>query len=372
MLIHIDSSAIADAVDRESPSRARSLACIEHVLLAHEQGKHVVSLAIEDLRRLSGELVAAPRALATLRKVQGEWSQIAGLRKAMAWHLELGVGGSFDGREAPVEGGRTVVRAALHHFDDFERVGRAILFGEHLKDADLYTAMGRALLARRGWRVAIACEGRLGGGSTLAETFERAADDGRIVLAIADSDQRCPDGRIRETARALLRSAAGKPAFQRAVVLHVRAAENLLPLALYEEALAPHPTTPSIPERLQHLERAVAASLCAYTNLKHGVKLYQIGQMTLESPERTFWDQISRAAKRDQCTAMVECTNETECRCLVVEGLGERALARVVDWLKKQDPKHVARLLSIEKDPKLERLCEQIMCWCIAFYRRTP
>ncbi|MFO0761480.1 MAG: hypothetical protein U0359_33685 [Byssovorax sp.] len=366
MLIHLDASAVASVLEQPSLSE-RSLLCIENLLRAHHGLKHVVSLRRDDartLRRLSSRLSEPARG--ALDSITGKLSEIDGLRKTIPWHMEVGIGPSFDGSVA-TRADRRVIRADLHHFSDFERLGRTILLGENLTDAELYDVMGRAFMAHRGFRHRLAFERRGGGGSTLAAAFLEAAKDGRILLAVADSDRTHPQAGVGGTAQGL--DLGPMPAFQRSQVLHVRSAENLLAFEVYEEALGPHRETPSLPERLMALDRLVPRTVCdwrSYANLKHGLRLAEIQRMDHGAGEGSFWTEVGRCGQRDRCASKSPCRNEAECTCFVIDALGPRALDRAVAWMRSQPPARLANLLDFAHDTILTDLCSQIVAWGIA------
>jgi hypothetical protein len=366
MLIHIDSSAVADVMVVSDTSE-RSFVSIENVLAAYRDRKHIVSLRRGDLRQLRKTAALSARARAALLQIEGEQSEIDGLRKSIAWHLELGLGPSFNG-EVYEERGRWVIRMSLHHFADLERVGRSVLLGENLTDAKLYALMGKAFLGLNGWRANVAYELRGGGGSQLPNEFREAASNGRIMIAIADSDQTHPKADQGAMAEQLRLEEQGKPKFQRVLVLYARCAENLLPFDVYDRALAPHAASPSIPRRLHDME-ALAADLPwrAHANLKKGLRLFQLRAMP-DGPEKRFWVEVSFASGRHQCAEVTSCNNAQDCRCYVVPWLGKDALEKAVDWLttSAQTSQSLAALFNLAHDSKLTALCEQLNAWGIA------
>ncbi|WP_437321995.1 AAA family ATPase [Sorangium sp. So ce385] len=148
MLIRIDRSSVDDALG-STESSTRTLGCIENLLAAHHSRKHVLSFNIDALRKLSTAASRlSERARAAIGKIKGDWAEIEGLRKAILWHLEIGIGTAYNGKASTCEG-RHVIRVHMHHFEDFERAGCSVLLGENHTDARLYAAMGRAFVAFR-------------------------------------------------------------------------------------------------------------------------------------------------------------------------------------------------------------------------------
>ncbi len=371
MLICIDVSGIDDAAGR-GPGAAKSLAAIEHLLRAHHAGKHVVSVPSSAKRALHDRGLST-LAYATLERIIVDRSQIEALRRDLHAHLLTGTGAAFEPTEES-PGEHRILRVHLHHFEDFEHASRAVLLGEDRTDAALFDCIGRAWLARMRWRAALAHELRGGGGSSLEDAFDGAARDGRLVLALADSDVTHPGGPTGQTWNKLAKAARGKPGFQRACALPVRTAENLIPLAVYDHALAPHAPdargTSSF-GRLERLREGPAAPAWAeHADLKHGVTLAEV-QSLGDSASGHFWREVARCARRDACTRETPCTSAEECGCFVVDGLGKHALERVVAWMKSQPPKRVANLLDLGSSSHAAWVAERVVAWGIAPERRA-
>ena len=189
MLIHIDKSAAADAAS-DSTTADQSHEAIEHLLAAHREGSHVVSLAREDAQALlAAPLDWSKAARWSLRHIAENHPLIAGLRHDVSWSMELGIGAGFDGQSHDLGGGRKVIRAPLSVFDHRRKTSCCALLGENRTDADLFVELGLMMLAARRWeRLDVCHEPRGGGGSTTVIEFQGMADQGRVVLAVADTD----------------------------------------------------------------------------------------------------------------------------------------------------------------------------------------
>ena len=117
MLIHVDSSAVADIV-HHGPTADMTFRALENLLRAHDAGKHVVSIGPRDLEALGAfpERFSAP-ARAALGNILGKRREISGFRMKVSHQMEVGLGAGFNGQRHD-DGGRHVVRASVHHFDD--------------------------------------------------------------------------------------------------------------------------------------------------------------------------------------------------------------------------------------------------------------
>lgn len=374
MLIHLDASAIADLTG-DGPTSGRSLRCLEHLLLAHRDGLHLVSMDPEDARRLQRSEAfekMSGEERGTLDRIRATAAELQGLRDELVCSMVLGLGAEFDGRVVKLPGGRTSIQASLHCFDTFMRAGATVLLCENATDSDFYLALGRLLLALRQWRnLKLVCEPRGGGGSQVGEEFARIAELGRIVLAIADGDQKCPGGGRGSTARGLLEAARGRPGFQHAHVLDAREIENLVPLDVYRIAFeylggrAPQISALA-------LLRPLSAIELVHADLKDGITLHRIDhRMEQGSAEHATWFALARRRGRTQCwrPGGVECGAARECECFVVERLGGSILGDVVRWLREvghRVPARTAERLGVAKGSALEEVGDKVLAWTCA------
>jgi hypothetical protein len=371
MLIHLDGSAAADALSGGA-SAERSHACIENLLLAHFDGSHVVSLLPADATTLRAA-AWAPRARRALEHIDELYAQIAGLREELSWSLELGIGPGFDGSAHATAGGKKVIRAPLHGFDKLYTVTCTALLGENMADAGLFRELGLMKRAVRHWEgVEMNHERRGTGGSTFAPEFVQLADQGRILLAIADADKRHPGSGVGDTYRRLQAVAQERHAYQRARPLPTRTAEALVPLAVYREVFTfPHDRGDQrmgVVARLEQFLRSTPFDVVMYAHFKDGITLHQIEYPKSEA-EGIYWRGIAEKANRDRCIRSIaeQCTRREECRCYVVDRLGDKALVDVLDWMKvKKSKKELASQFALSQNPELSSLADEVLAWGIA------
>ncbi len=373
MLIHLDSAAAADAISA-SATAARSRAAIENLLLAHFEGNHVVSILPEDAATLR---MATPpwseRARRALDHIDEAYAQIAGLRADAPWALELGVEARFDGKTHDLPGGAKVLRALLHHFEKSHQAACSVLLGENGADAEFLCQLGLMRRAERGWEaVEMIHDPRGMGGSTFAPEYKKLADQGRILLAVADSDKRHPKGGYGGTYAKLKTEARGRPAHQRARCLPRRTAESLVPTSVYREVFQfPRDQGDQRLGSLDRLEpflRSAPSDTILYADIKRGITIFQVDHFENEA-ERSYWGEIAKKAKRDQCTrsSLEQCTEREECRCYVVDALGDKALADVVTWMKARKSKRdLAARFGLAKNADLSALADEVLAWGLA------
>ncbi len=364
MLIHVATSAIADATSASATAR-KSTECIDHLLCAHHECAHIVRIAPEDIDRLlKGSPRLSPDAFAVLQRIAATAMELEGLQADLAWHLELGVGHAFDGQFLPRSGGGQVIRANLHHFHPRQCVQKTVLLAEHVTDANLYFRIAEIFIVAGGLGdLRLSAERHGGGGSGFAGEYVVYADEGRIILAIADGDQRYPNGPHGKTWKGLDSVAREHPAFQRARTIGVREAENLISLDAYEAIVAQKnekdPRLLSI-KRLRQLNPRERA----HADFKKGLTLYQLDQWP-DGPEKQMWSDMSERLRRDRCTknSRDECTTLEDCGCFVVNPISTGILADVVAWLHREPAQRVAKLLQLSDNEHLKQICEEVVAW---------
>jgi hypothetical protein len=377
MLIHVHSSAVRLVMSGDRVA----LDALENVLRAHREAKHVASLERSDLDGLAGHGELSRQANGTISDLRFRNKEIRGLRQELPAYLELGDGPEFcDVIER--RGSQQVLRVELRRFEDSETTQRAVLLAENRTDAIFYHLLGEGRAEDRRWsHVRVTFELRGGGGSQLAREFSQVADQGRVLLAIADSDQRCPGGSFGSTWNAL-RGVSQRP-YQRAVALHVREAENLVPLVLLRESL-PHRSVQSAIDRIQELERVSTEPWRAHADLKEGVTTFWIRRGTADKAnERSFWKSVEQAALVAEkagykaCDEPLPCNDEKgdearPCSCFLVPSLGTKMLEAVVQRLKERWT-GMSRYFDFDTDQRLAGLGDDLLCWgcSLAWVKRT-
>lgn len=369
MLIHIDPTGVADALT-QGPTSLRSHSALENLLHAHVDGDHVISVLPGDVATLRQASWSA-RARRALDHIDASYSEIAGLRADAPWSLEVGLGPDFTPTIHAIAGGPRVLRAPLHAFEKTHPAARAMLLGENHHDADFFVLLAQLRRADRHWEaVAMIHEPRGAGGSTFAPEYKKAADTGRILLAIADSDRRHPQSGDGGTYSELKREAEGHPAYQRARPLPTRTAEALVPLDLYEEVFSSRHGDARLGSvtRLKALLGRVPPDVIHYAHLKDGITLWQVEHPKTEG-EGTYWDNVAERSGRNRCnrSSRDECTTRDQCKCYVVDDLGGRALSDVVDWLStRKSKKELAKRFAFAQNPELSQLADEVLSWGLA------
>jgi len=372
MFIHLDSSAISAVID--GPDAGRSFACIQDLLRAHHKGHHFLSLDPGDTERLA--LSTAWARLSgdhreCLERIRATALEIESIRNALSHHLVLGVGDGFDGRAIERSDGSTVLQASLLRFEGVA-AERAVLLCENMTDADFYRAVAEILRAYRKSEIALCHDPRGGSGSQIDVAAVHVADEGKILLAIADSDQSSATSARGPTGANLERVMRGRPSYQHAHVLPAREAENLVPLGAYKRVLedlggrAPQLSVLSVLQRALQTREEIH-----HADFKDGITLHQITQKMKGKPEHATWFAVAARRGVARCQRRQgECERPEECECYVVDKLGGRILHDVVEWLRREgmrSPRKTRELFGLSEGSALKEIAEKVIAWGCAY-----
>lgn len=243
---------------------------------AHE-GMHLIAgsrLLFGELQQLAG---LGSQAQARFKAASAAIDDAFALRDIVSALIRVeprDVAPSCERLTAPGHPVQLVFHLPLDFFADSARVGSSCLIGEHLRDAQIYITLGKAISAVKRYR-GLHCilRARDGHGGETPHTLRLDAAQEGCVLCVVDSDRDSADGPLGTTATATLAGLtdgciADKPAA--AHVLPCRELENLIPPALVLGALT-HP--PAAMLRAQVEAHSHRLGLGDFADLKHLVKL---------------------------------------------------------------------------------------------------
>lgn len=355
MLFILDTT-VASLLD---PNSDESVRCLENLLRAHRDGKHVLEIQREDathlLDILSSEL--GPRELAALREIAATFSTRGTLRDSVRWYLRV-VLGNYDRIPQPGE-----VVIPLHSLSDTATTQRTVLLSENDDDAAFYLCLAQAVLYRLQMKCSVQSDPAGGGGSTTAAALRRYREQGRICIAVVDSDRICEGGATGTTASEVFALPMDAPPPGHRLCTSSREIENLLPFPLIAEAI---PTRSDEAAALTRFERqtSVLPGLASYADLKEGTTL---GSLTKRAALGTApWSHL--ATSHLKCSAAEPCPAPKSCSCLLTPGFGH-FLPRVVEVLQKASPQKKAELLELHARPELSVLGETVVAWCLGSRR---
>ena len=120
--------------------------------------------------------------------------------------------------------------------------------------------------------------------------------------------------------------------------------------------------------RLEQFLRSAPSGVVLYADFKNGITLYEIENPKTEA-EGIYWCKIAQKANRAQCSQSTneQCTKRKECKCYVVDRLGDKALTDVVAWMQaEKSKKKLASQFGLSDDRELSSLADEVLAWGIA------
>jgi hypothetical protein len=363
MLLYVDAT-IRDAFREAGYDAAFEARVVELLAMAYREGKHIICGDASALRDIAEVSSLSEMARGTLKKIASKCSEANGLRSALAFSVEIGRGTGFI-NQVEVRGASRVLRLDVRWFDDSARVQRAVMITENLSDSELYVLLAAALAAQHKWKLRIALDRRGGGGSTLAQALELLVRDRPACLCVVDSDKVAPATAYGPTARHV-HGVTLRAGWDHVITTEVREIENLIPLALIEDALGANAAEPIA--RLGDLSRVGARDARDYADLKRGVRAHDVEKLPLASPARSFWENIEKKTRgvaqvrTDRCNDPVMCTID-RCGCFLVLGFGDALLRTVNQHVQRIGAHKTAERAAFFEQTELVNICRQVIAF---------
>jgi hypothetical protein len=216
------------------------------------------------------------------------------------------------------------------------------LLAENLIDVEAFEQAAKQYVASQGLRSRVALERLHGGGSTTPRVFENHAKiELRWCLCITDSDRQCPSDGMSQTAQECRNIASNTSLVAAHIDLPAREIENVLPLALLEEAIpAEHRDKWNWHTNKLYNLRPDAHTYC---DLKRGFTIRKLFSMTEGSQQKMYWKSITdnllaASALASDCLGNGECSRhkDGQCDCYVIFGFGEKVLETSLEILRRR------------------------------------
>lgn len=388
-------------------SKAILLSCLENLLTARFEGKHIVLAEspsiITTYQRESGLSDKAKMTLTEIKKQVQQQEGIA-LKNEIGSYIRVVSPSQSDIIITENKNAGFVVNVPIWYFEDSEASQQTLLMGENINDVKFFIRLVEAYITTyRDLKkiVEIQAKPSQGGGSTIKSMLDEQCKSRTFCLCIVDNDCTAPNTAFGGTARALGLSQEkwqswqnitetqqdgsikiGKEsALAKAFALKQREVENFIPTALIEDAL-PKGTGNDIFEQtnlLKEWEKRYPGEWRKFIDLKKGLQGYDVLRWTDDKnePAQQCWLKFRQNVGKDSlnfkksCQDGKECNKKAECDCDLWAGLGEKILVQVVEFLNSEmyRPKKVAKYFNFKEEPSLLELSHELLVWCCASKR---
>lgn len=369
-------------------SESRLMACIENLLMAHFEGKHIVIAKPKTLSNYQRESKFSERAQAALAKIK-QFVRKNGLdiRKEFIFYVQV-VAASES--EITISGNEqhTIVNIPIGYFEDSSATQKTIILGEHINDAEFFLHLVRAYLttkkALKTAPIKIQAKPIHGGGSSINDIFQAQRKENTFCLCLVDTDCKVPGTKFGNTAKNLglnqnkqqewqnichflsngFITIEKNSALSKAFAINVHEIENLIPTVLIENS-SPKTTNNPVFDKIDVLikwERDKTNEWRKFIDIKNGLRCY-------DTKTHKYWADFIQtvAQEKPDCN---ECHKITECEIIFWVGLGDKILSQVVKYMDKTTPHKIAESFDFNKNNNsLVELTNELLTWCCASER---
>lgn len=367
-------------------SEFRLIACLENLLMAHFEGKHILIAKPRTLSYYQREPRFSERSKAALAKIK-QFVRKNGLdiRKEFLFYVQV-VAASKSEITISVNEPHTIVNIPICYFEDSSAIQETIILGEHINDAKFFLHLVRAYLTTKKElktaQIKIHAKPTHGGGSSINDILH--AQDNTFCLCIVDTDCKAPGTKFGNTAKNLglnqnkqqewqnicnflsngFITIEKNSALSKAFAINVHEIENLIPTVLIEKSF-PKTINNQFFDRIDVLkkwERDKTNGWRNFIDIKNGLYCY-------DTKEYKYWaDFIQKVAQeKPDCN---ECNKRIKCEVIFWEGLGDKILSQVVEDMAKITSHKIAESFDFNKnDNSLVELTNELLTWCCASER---
>lgn len=368
---------------RDPRSEERFCDAMNNLLSAHRHGQHHLVMEREVVDWLLGGRLS-DQSVGLLKKIRSRAANARVLLSLVREHLSV-----VSDDRAPNTWDGTVCHVPWTWFIAGERVATTRLLGEDVqRDVSVYRHLARAMVGRSG-AMNVALSGQGGGGSQIGPNLANEASKPAIVVAVVDSDRTSPGSGLGQTAAKALEAAQSVGAFvngesatiagggsrsskaiARLVVLEDRELENIVPVALWRRAL----TAQDQQARINHLEVCglLGPGSAPLLDLKEGILCRKaVGNKAEAVYLREMLTDPRRASLPHPCTSEEVCLDVKDgkndrCSRRLMEGLGERSLAHLNNWMNSLSPEELGAQIDWPAHSELARVTRVLVEWGFA------
>jgi hypothetical protein len=369
-------------------SESRLMACLENLLIAHFEGKHMLIAKPKTLSNYQRESKLSERAKAALAKIK-QFVRKNGLdiKTEFLFYVQV-VAASQSEITISVNEQHTIVNMPIGYFEDSSATQKTIILGEHINDAEFFLHLVRAYLttkkALKTAQIKIQAKPTHGGGSSISDIFQALCKDKTFCLCLVDTDCKVPGTTFGNTAKNLGLNQNKQQEWQnschflsngfirieknsalsKAFAINVHEIENLIPTVLIENS-SPKTMNNQFFDKIDVLkkwERNKTKEWRKFIDIKNGLRCYDI-------KKHKYWADFIKTVlqEKQDCN---ECHKRTECEMIFWVGLGDKILSQVVEYMAKTTSPKIAEFFDFNKnDNSLVELTNELLTWCCASER---
>lgn len=255
--------------------------------------------------------------------------------------------------------------ADLHLFD----VGRPVLVCENMTDSKIFEHSAKCYLAQNRLisKFDVKCAVRGGGGNCISVEFKGIVEsDKKFCLAITDGDNNFPGRKMSATSKKCNDIVISSSSTSGHLVLPVRDLENMIPFDVYLSALDVGMT-----DKIRKLQDIVGKSsgVAIHCDIKDGVSGDKFYSFEKTSSERVFLEGlVSRGVFSIDynCITRDDCFDKNNCSCVLMPGVGNKSLERVLYFFDKNTPHKINEYFNGDYKSFWEEVGSFVASWAIS------
>ncbi|MCK5719195.1 MAG: hypothetical protein KAH84_04505 [Thiomargarita sp.] len=372
---------LTDNILKTTPeySEFRLIVCLENLLIAYFEGKHILIAESRTISNYQKIAKLSERAKASLDKIK-KFVRKGGLdiKNEFPFYIQI-----VYARKSKITINKTIINIPIWYFEDSNAIQETIILGEHINDARFFYQLAYAYLTTKKKlktaQIKIRAKPIHGGGSSTNDVLHTKCKDNTLCLCIVDTDCKAPNTKFGNTAKSLGLSQNKQQEWQniskqsdnsitieknsalaKAFAINVHEIENLIPTCLIESSL-PKNSPDNIFDKIDILkkwEQNDANEWRKFIDMKNGLRCYDIQTFK-------YWKKFIQTSSKNECN---ECEKKTDCNIIFWEGLGNKVLAQVIEYMDKKTPHKIAEFFDFN-DNSLVKLSYELLTWCCASER---
>lgn len=346
--------------DKVSFSKNELIECIDNVLKAHIEGKHIVAIpysVAEKILQLEGIGENFKR---KLKIVSSKFSTLGGLKRALSFYAKVVAPSCCGNHYISLEhdGDMAIANIPICLFGDTEIIQKPIMYTENQEDAVLYEHLLRGFIAKHnkelaGIKLAISKKGC--GGSAIFREFMESLNSKTVSVTIVDSDRDSRASNVGDTAKQFrnVPEITVSNSLNFFHLLPVREIENLLPINLIKNSL-PNSSCKEHKECCDILELWESIFIDDwrfYIDLKNGLGTARLLSLLTEKQTADCWTSYYEAFTNkisvcSDCKQSLDSKADNVCDCMIFSGFGDALLSSVNSHLQKLTSHKIAEYFS--------------------------
>lgn len=310
--------------------------CVQNILCAHREGKHIVITNQRFLKELVGNINLGNSTRATAQSIIQEIRELIPLKDKVVYHCKVDMTSSKSGVIDYDESNKFFV-VGYQFFHDSSKSQLTKLLCEDINDYKIYKVIAdHYKFINKLSKVNIRFDILNGGGANIKNNFDQIKKTEELCFCILDSDKKHPKSKLGSTANKF--SHTNDSASCKHFIIDSHEVESLIPMKIIEDSIINNKLDNSYLFAYEQLNALVTYSeeVKMYFDHKKGITINDMIKLDNKYKD-TFWQSsiinAKNFKKRSKCIREMRC----ECQepCFAVSGFNTGLLDSCADTISK-------------------------------------